>query len=121
MTDSLVVLMEDQVAGTFVRARGGRLTFTYSEEYREQEGATPLSVSMPTQIPSHPDRIVTAWLWGLLPDNDAVLRRWAREFHVSAGSPFSLLGTPVGEDCPGAVRFFTPENVERALRRTGDV
>ncbi|HEY5045440.1 MAG TPA: type II toxin-antitoxin system HipA family toxin [Solirubrobacteraceae bacterium] len=121
MTDSLVVLMEDQVAGTLVRARGGRLTFTYSEEYREQEGATPLSVSMPTQIPSHPDRIVTAWLWGLLPDNDAVLRRWAREFHVSAGSPFSLLGTPVGEDCPGAVRFFTPENVERALRRTGDV
>ncbi len=121
MTDSLVVLMEDLLAGTLVRARGGRLTFTYSEEYREREGATPLSLSMPTQIPSHPDRIVTAWLWGLLPDNDAVLRRWAREFHVSGGSPFSLLGTPVGEDCPGAIRFSTPEHIERALRRIGDV
>ncbi len=121
MTDSLVVLMEDQVAGTVVRARGGRLTFTYSEEYRTREGATPLSLSMPTQILSHPDQVVTAWLWGLLPDNDAVLRRWGREFQVSASSPFSLLGTPVGEDCSGAVRFAAPENVERALRRPGEV
>jgi len=41
MTDSLVVLMEDQIAGTLVRAPGGRLTFTYSEEYREREGVQP--------------------------------------------------------------------------------
>jgi serine/threonine-protein kinase HipA len=119
--DSLVVLLEDRVAGTLVRVRDGRLTFTYGEEYRERDGATPLSLSMPLQIASHPDRIVTVWLWGLLPDNDAVLRRWAREFQVSASSPFSLLGTPVGEDCPGAVRFIAPENVKRALARMGEV
>jgi serine/threonine-protein kinase HipA len=121
MTDSLAVIMEDRVAGTLARTGGGRLTFTYNEDYREREGATPLSLSMPTQIPSHPDRVVTAWLWGLLPDNDAVLRRWARGFQASASSPFSLLGTPVGEDCAGAVRFAKPEDVERALARTGDV
>jgi serine/threonine-protein kinase HipA len=121
MTESLAVLMEDEVAGTLERARGGRLTFTYSEEYRRREGATPLSLSMPTQVARHPDGTVAPWLWGLLPDNDAVLRRWARDFHASAGSPFSLLGTRIGEDCAGAVRFTKPENVERALRRPGGV
>ncbi len=121
MTDSLAVILEDRVAGTLMRGGDGRLTFTYGEEYREREGATPLSLSMPTQVLSHPDRVVTTWLWGLLPDNDAVLRRWARGFQVSASSPFSLLGSPVGEDCPGAVRFSKPEHVERALARTGDV
>ena len=76
---------------------------------------------MPTQIRSHPDRTVTPWLWGLLPDNEAVLLRWAREFHASASSPFSLLATPIGEDCAGAVRFTTLEAAERLLQRPGDV
>jgi serine/threonine-protein kinase HipA len=121
MTDSLQVILEDQIAGTVTRLRGGRLRFDYSDEYRERSGGTPLSLSMPIQVRSHPDQVVTSWLWGLLPDNDAVLRRWAREFHVSASSPFSLLATPVGEDCAGAVRFALSEEVDRVLGRSGDV
>ena len=121
MTDSLLVILEDQTAGTVTRLHGGRLRFDYSDEYRERSGGTPLSLSMPIQVRSHPDQVVTSWLWGLLPDNDAVLRRWAREFHVSASSPFSLLATPVGEDCAGAVRFALPEEVDRVLGRSGDV
>ncbi len=121
MTDSLLVIVEDLVAGTVTRLRGGRLRFEYSDEYRERSGGTPLSLSMPIQVRSHPDQVVTPWLWGLLPDNDAVLRRWAREFHVSASSPLSLLATPVGEDCAGAVRFALPEEVDRVLGRSGDV
>jgi serine/threonine-protein kinase HipA len=65
--------------------------------------------------------VVTPWLWGLLPDNEAVLRRWARHFHASASSPFSLLSTPVGEDCAGAVRFVAPTELDRALGRPGEV
>ena len=121
MTDALLVILDDQTAGTVTRLRGGRLRFDYSDEYRERSGGTPLSLSMPIQVRSHPDQVVTSWLWGLLPDNDAVLRRWAREFHVSASSPFSLLATPVGEDCAGAVRFALPEEVDRVLGRSGDV
>jgi len=30
---------------------------------------------MPVQVRSHPNGVVTPWLWGLLPDNEAVLRR----------------------------------------------
>jgi serine/threonine-protein kinase HipA len=37
------------------------------------------------------------------------------------GSPFSLLSTPVGEDCAGAVRFAKPEEVDRVLARPGAV
>jgi serine/threonine-protein kinase HipA len=121
MTDSLLVILEDQTAGTVTRLRGGRLRFDYSDEYRERSGGTPLSLSMPIQVRSHPDQVVTSWLWGLLPDNHAVLRRWAREFHVSASSAFSLLATPVGEDCAGAVRFALPDEVDRVLGRSGDV
>jgi serine/threonine-protein kinase HipA len=103
MADTLVVLLDDRIAGTVTRLLGGRLRFDYDEEYRASAGSTPLSVSMPTSVRSHPDGTISPWLWGLLPDNDAVLRRWARDFHASA-SPFSLLSTPIGHDCAGAVR-----------------
>jgi serine/threonine-protein kinase HipA len=121
MSDALVVLVGDQVAGTLTRLTGGQLRFDYDREYRESDAPTPLSLSMPIRIASHPDRVVTPWLWGLLPDNEAVLRRWARELQTSASSPFSLLSTPVGEDCAGAVRFVAPDRVEEALGRSGEV
>ena len=119
MTDTLLVVLDDRVAGTLIRRAGGRLRFDYDDDYRAP--ATPLSLSMPVQVRSHADGVVTPWLWGLLPDNDAVLRRWSREFHVSASSPFSLLSTPVGEDCAGAVRFAAPDDLDRVRRRPGDV
>lgn len=121
MTDSLLVVLDDVVAGTLERLKNGRLRFNYDEEYRERPDATPISLSMPTQVRTHADRTVTAWLWGLLPDNDAVLARWSRQFHVSASSPFSLLATQIGEDCAGAVRFAPPEAIDRVLKRPGQV
>jgi serine/threonine-protein kinase HipA len=121
MTDSLLVVLDDVIAGTLERLPGGRLRFDYTEEYRERPRATPISLSMPPQVRSHSDRTITPWLWGLLPDNDAVLARWARQFHVSSSSPFSLLATQVGEDCAGAVRFAPPEEIDRVLARPGGV
>ncbi len=121
MTDSLLVVLDDVIAGTLERLPGGRLRFDYTEEYRDRPGATPISLSMPPQVRSHSDRIITSWLWGLLPDNDAVLARWARQFHVSSSSPFSLLATQIGEDCAGAVRFAPPEEIDRVLARPGGV
>lgn len=121
MNDSLLVVLDDVVAGTLTRLRGGRHRFDYHDDYRERPNATPLSVSMPTQVRSHPDHVITPWLWGLLPDNEAVLARWAREFHASASSPSSMLATPIGHDCAGAVRFAAPEEVDQLLKRTGRV
>ena len=119
MTDSLLVLLDDVVAGSLQRLAGGRLRFDYVEEYREWPGATPISLSMPLPVRSHAERSITPWLWGLLPDNDAVLARWARHFHVSLSSPFSLLATQVGEDCAGAVRFVAPDAFDAVPTRSG--
>lgn len=120
MTNRLVVILEDVVAGSIERLSDGRLRFTYDEEYRSQSAPTPLSLSMPVQVSTHPDHIVTPWLQGLLPDNDRVLTSWSRQFHTSS-SPFSLLSTQVGEDCAGAVRFARPEQVDRVLGQPGSV
>ena len=121
MSDSLLVILDDVVAGTLTRLAGGRLRFDYDAAYQEQRGHTPLSLSMPIQVNSHPHQQIDPWLWGLLPDNDAVLRRWARDFQVSPSSAFSLLSTPIGEDCAGAVRFAPPDELERVLGRGGEV
>lgn len=121
MTDALVVILDNAVAGTLTRLSRGRLRFDYDDDYRRRSDATPLSLSMPTQVKTHSDNVVTPWLWGLLPDNEAVLARWSRQFHVSASSPFALLGSPIGDDCAGAVRFAPPDQVDRVLTRPGDV
>lgn len=121
MTDELAVLLEDRLIGTLTRRANGRLAFDYDREYRTSRGATPLSVSMPLAVPTHPDGVVAPWLWGLLPDNNSVLQRWARTFQVSLANPMNLLGTPVGEDCAGAVRFCRPEALEAAGGRDGGV
>jgi len=121
MSETLVVVLDDAVAGTLTRSSGGRLAFAYDENYRQRPETTPLSLSLPKQIREHSGARLEAWLWGLLPDNDVVLRRWARQFHVSASSPFALLSTPVGEDCAGAVQFANAARVDELLKRPGSV
>jgi serine/threonine-protein kinase HipA len=84
MSDALAVLLDDVVAGTLTRPASGRLAFSYDDDYRRTPDTTPLSLSLPKQIRRHTGAALEAWLWGLLPDDDAVLRRWGRQFHVSA-------------------------------------
>lgn len=119
--DRLAVLLHDLRAGTITRERGGRLRFEYASEYRTRAGVTPVSCSMPLTVAIHLDAVVTPWLWGLLPENQDVLERWGRQFQVTISSPFPLLGTPVGEDCAGAVRFCPESEVDRLLAREGSV
>lgn len=125
MADVLAVLIGPVRAGTVTRLANNRLRFEYDDRYRNDPQATPLSLSMPLSIRVHTDtagrRVVTNFLWGLLPDNEAVLDRWARNYAVATSSPFFLLGAPIGEDCAGAVSFCRPEDVDRIAGRTGDV
>jgi serine/threonine-protein kinase HipA len=121
VADSLIVLLDEEIAGTLTRVAEGRLRFEYDLAYRERDDATPLSLSMPKQIRTHPDSAVRPWLWGLLPENQRVLQRWAREFHVSASSPFSLLATPVGEDCAGAVQFVPEARLDEVRSGEGQI
>ena len=51
-------------------------------------------------------------MWGLLPGNPDVHERWAAKYQAMSSSPYDLLGTRIGLDCPGAVQFSAPENLD---------
>jgi serine/threonine-protein kinase HipA len=66
---------------------------------------------MPLAAAEHRPAVVEAFLWGLLPDNELVLSRWAQKFQISARNVFALISN-VGEDCAGAVQFVLPDRLE---------
>jgi serine/threonine-protein kinase HipA len=88
-----------------------RMSFVYDEAWRRDATSFPLSLSMPSSAIEHAHDAVSPYLWGLLPDNDGVLRRWGERFHVSPGNVFRLL-EHVGEDCAGAVQWVKPERTD---------
>lgn len=103
----LLVLLGGQIAGEISRDHD-RLAFAYDPEWLQSDVAMPLSLSLPLEATEHPSRTLEAFIWGLLPDNERVLDKWARQFHVSARNPFALIAN-VGEDCAGAIQFVRPE------------
>ena len=110
MANELVALLDGKEVGRVHKLPQGRLTFFYADEWRNATDAYPLSLSMPLAAEQHGRAVVEAFLWGLLPDNELVLDRWAKRFHVSARSAFALISN-VGEDCAGAVQLVTPERL----------
>jgi serine/threonine-protein kinase HipA len=117
MTNELVALLGGKEIGRVRRDARGRLTLVYDRSWREAPDAYPLSLSMPLTAQEHGPAAVDAFLWGLLPDNEIVLQRWAQRFQVSPRSAFALI-SHVGEDCAGAVQFVPPERLE-AMRGGG--
>jgi serine/threonine-protein kinase HipA len=107
----LVTLLGGKEVGRVHNDTRGRLTFIYDDQWRNDIEAYPLSLSMPIAAKEHGRAAVEAFLWGLLPDNEQVLARWAGKFQVSARNVFALI-SHVGEDCAGAVQFVTPERLE---------
>lgn len=107
----LIAVMNGAVIGTVTRERTGRLRFDYADEWRQRPDAIPLSLSMPLVRAGHTHTVIDAFLWGLLPDNEQTLARWASRFHVSARNAFGLLAH-IGEDCAGAVQFAPPDRLQ---------
>ena len=114
MTKELIALLDGRETSRVVRDNRGKLTFTYNEQWRNAADAYPLSLSMPITLAEHPNAKIDPFLWGLLPDNEIILGNWARKFHVSARSAFSLIAY-VGEDCAGAVQFVQPARLNAIL------
>ncbi|MET7422404.1 type II toxin-antitoxin system HipA family toxin [Dactylosporangium sp. NPDC005555] len=117
---SLIVLMAGRRVGVLTQADNGRLALEYDEDWRFARNATPLSLSMPLARRIHEDPVVRPVLWGLLPDNERVLERWARDYQISAGNPFALL-QHVGEDCASGAQFVEPGRVESIVNGEGGV
>jgi serine/threonine-protein kinase HipA len=111
MIAELVVLLDGNEVGRVRRGARSRLTFIYDDDWRKAPDAYPLSLSMPLAAKEHGPTAVQPFLWGLLPDNEQVLDRWAKKFQVSPRNAFALM-SHVGEDCAGAAQFVTPERLE---------
>lgn len=110
---TLFVYLNDTPMGRLLREKGGRLRFQYTDEYLSNPGALPLSLSIPLEDRKYSHKTISPWLWGLLPDNELILARWAQRFQVSASNCFGLL-EGMGEDCAGAVHFVRPDKEGRA-------
>jgi serine/threonine-protein kinase HipA len=119
MTNELIVIANGQVMGLVRRSPKGKLSFTYHEKWGASEESYPLSLSMPLGLTEHGHAKIEPFLWGLLPDNEMVLARWGREFHVSARSAFGLISN-VGEDCAGAVQFVRPDRLDAVRKGSRD-
>lgn len=119
MTAELLTLLGDSTVGRLARDRHGRLSFSYDAAWRQSPHAYPISLSMPLALVEHGHRVVDAYLWGLLPDNELIIERWAKRFQVSARSAFALMAN-VGQDCAGAIRFVAPDRLAAVTQRGTD-
>lgn len=72
----LKVYLDGTFAGVITQSNAERIDFRYDEEYRHNDDAVPLSLSMPLTIAGHSPRVIQAFLWGLLPDRPETLERW---------------------------------------------
>jgi serine/threonine-protein kinase HipA len=107
----ILALLENREVGT-VRQTRGRLSLTYADSWRAAPGAYPLSLSMPLAAGEHPHAAIDAFLWGLLPDNEFVLRRWAQRYHVSPRNAFALIAE-VGKTARGRFSSCVPNVATR--------
>ena len=101
----LSVYLYDFYVGEAFQDELGRIGFQYAPSYVSSGSVLPISLSMPVVAEVYGADKVEPFLWGLLPENRAVLERIAREHHVSPGNPIALLSI-IGEECAGAVRFI---------------
>jgi serine/threonine-protein kinase HipA len=106
--DKLHVLLGGMAMGILEQDAQGRISFQYSPDWLLQKRPVPLSLSMPVLPTRYTHPKVENWLWGLLPDNEETLRRWAQQFQVSPRNVFSLLAH-LGADVAGAIQIVRPE------------
>lgn len=112
-TDRLSVRFGDALVG-YVYQDGNNFVFEYADRWRNDADSYPLSYSMPLDVAVHQGDAVENYLWGLLPDNEDLLRRWARRFGVSPRNPLRLLAH-MGEDCAGAATLTPAGDSDDAM------
>ncbi len=107
----LIALLDGRVVGAVYQEPRARYRFVYEADWRLAGDSYPLSLSMPLTAAEHDHKEVEAFLWGLLPDNERTLDRYARTFGVSTRNPLAILAH-IGADCAGAVQFIAPDQLQ---------
>ena len=118
--EPLAVHIGGRHAGRIDRV-GDRLRLAYDAEYAASPSAVPLSLSLPLERDVIVGPTVGGWLDGLLPGNRLVRQHWAARHGARSTSPFDLLSTPIGLDCPGAVQTCPESEAGRLSELPGGV
>lgn len=119
MADRLLVLLFGDVIGVLERANeGDDPTFTYDAAYAAQ-GEVALSARLPIRREGFGAPRVAPYLAGLLPENPQTRAIWAARLDSDAEDAFAMLAQ-MGWDCPGAVQFCRPRELDALRARAGD-
>lgn len=105
-SDELAIYYEDSIVGRIGTDESGRMTFRYLDQWLNQNGAFPLSVSMPLSEIQFPSETIAPWLANLLPEGDQ-LHDLSKIFGVSADDPVAVL-RKIGGDTAGAISIDLP-------------
>ena len=108
MHDELEVRLYARRVGTLTRSARNRLTFRYDETYVDQQGAAPLSTSMPVRSNPYGPEITEPWFNGLLAEGRR-REHLARIAGAAGIDTWSLLHAAGGE-CAGAVQIVAAEH-----------
>lgn len=125
VAEELVVVLGGQVAGRITRTSvNSDPEFTYDDDYLLR-GDVPLSTRLPLGPGRFKAKAVLPFIEGLIPENAETRQRWAERLSAEAGEAvsddaFSLLSR-MGWDCPGAVQFASPDDLDEMLARGGQV
>lgn len=115
----LDVLIEGHFGGHVEILDADDATFRYHSVYLEMPDPTPLSVRFPLREEAFDSPEVAYWLQNLLPDDVDVIEDWCGTFGGDVACPITLLATPIGVECAGAVQFCTPERTAELLEAPG--
>jgi len=55
MNEKLIALLDGEWIGVAEQGRGGDITFTYDDAWRDDRASYPVSLSMPLARKTHPD------------------------------------------------------------------
>jgi serine/threonine-protein kinase HipA len=106
----LNITMNGLFVGTLVGGLKSEPVLTYADSWMYDRDATPLSVGLQVLTKVHRGEHLENYLWGLLPDNENVIQRWARQHGCSARDVVGLLEA-VGQDVAGAAQYL-PDGVD---------
>ena len=118
---ALTVALEGRPVAELTESADGVPRLRWRDDYRAQEEATPLSLSLPAgEAECFDGDRVAAWLRGLLPDDPGLIDHWVDIGVAAAPRPVALLASPIGRDCAGAVSFHPPGEAGVARGETGE-
>lgn len=97
----LDVYLHEQKIGRLWLNEKRRFVFQYDTEWIGQQGAVPLSLSLPLRAEPYPDDLARPFFSNLLPEAD-IKRVIAQRLRISQNNDFAMLNS-IGGECAGAV------------------